>query len=257
MIALTVDCEQWVVPLLRGKNVAENNNVIFSKKGNEALLKIFDEFNIKATFFVTGYFAEKAPEQVREIMKGGHEIACHGYIHYYTKNFDLKKDIKKSKEAIEKITGKKIAGFRAPQMRYSKELLRVLEDLDFKYDSSLHSAFIPGSYNNSKYPLKIHSFPGLTIKEIPASAMPYTRFPISWLWMRNIGEWWTALGTRMLLRKKITPNIYFHSWEFAKIKSKNAPFYITRNTGEKFCSTLKKYLKAFKKENFVTLSELV
>lgn len=259
MIALTIDCEQWVGPLLRGKNVPENNNVLFSRKGNETLLKIFDEFDIKATFFVTGYFAQKEPKQVKKILSKGHEIASHGYSHYYKKrNFNLKKDIQKSKELIEQIIGKELVGFRAPQMRYSIKLLRLLDKLGFGYDSSLHPAFVPGKYFNIKSPLHIHKpLKEIDIKEIPAGVMPYTRLPISWVWMRNIGVWWTNIGVNMLLSKNITPNIYFHSWDFAEMNSKHVPFYITRGTGERFCNKLIKFLKIHKKQKFISLNKLI
>lgn len=45
------------------------------------MLKVFKDKNIKATFFITGRFAEKFPETVKKIAADGHEIANHGYSH--------------------------------------------------------------------------------------------------------------------------------------------------------------------------------
>ena len=252
MIALTIDCEQWT-PLSR-EGIPQYNNVLFSKEGNEKLLKIFKKLDIRATFFVTGFFAERFPKQIQKIYSQGHEIASHGYNHCYRNGkIDFEEDIKKSKNILEGIIGSKIYGFRAPQAQYSLKLLKVLNELNFKYDSSLHPAFVPGFYNNIKYPIRPFSPQGVSIKEIPIGVMPYLRLPIGWLWMRNFGAWWTGIGAKLLLRKKIVPVLYFHSWEFANIGSKYLPFYYLRNTGDKFCDILGNFLEKHKNQEFITL----
>lgn len=258
MIAITVDCEQWNMPALRGKNVPENDNTDFSREGNEHLLEILKKFGIKATFFITGYFAEREERQVKKIVSQGHEIASHGYSHNYRvhPNIDLKEDVKKSKDVLEEITGLKIFGFRAPQLQFSFRLLKVLGKLGFKYDSSLHPALVPGFYNNSRYPLYPYKPFNLDIKEIPIAAMPYLRLPIGWIWLRNLGCWWTNIGIKLLLRNDIPAVIYVHSWEFTEIKSSNVPFYLIRNTGNKFRLEFTKFLNAFQHHDFVKLSEI-
>ena len=255
MIALTIDCEQWT-PLLR-EGIPHYNNVSYSKEGNEKLLKIFDKLDIKATFFVTGFFAEKYPKQIKKVHYLGHEIASHGYDHCYRNGkIDLEKDIRKSKNILEGIIGSKIYGFRAPQGQYSLKLLKNLNKLNFEYDSSLHPAFVPGFYNNTKYPIRPFAAHGTGIEEIPIGVMPYLRLPIGWVWMRNFGTWWTDIGVKLLLRKNIIPVLYFHSWEFANISSKYLPFYYLRNTGDKFCSILSNLLEKHKNQEFITLSEI-
>ena len=42
---------------------------------------MFDAADVKATFFVLGWVAERFPRLVRQIANGGHEIASHGYEH--------------------------------------------------------------------------------------------------------------------------------------------------------------------------------
>jgi len=64
-----------------GKKVAE--------EGVPILLDIYDRFNIKCTFFFTGYFSERFPKTVQLIDKKGHEIACHGYSHEVNQAFDV------------------------------------------------------------------------------------------------------------------------------------------------------------------------
>lgn len=255
MIALTIDCEQWNSPKLRGIEDADNGNTCFSYNGNIELLKILDKHNIRATFFVTGVFAEKNKEQVKEIGKN-HEIACHGYNHFYrnNKNLNLGNDILKSKKILEEITKKKIYGFRAPQMQFSKDLIDVLERLNFKYDSSIHSAYLPGFYNNRKMPLE--PFIIGKILEIPASASYKSRLPVSWMFLRNLPLCYSVKIVMGLIKKNIIPVIYFHSWEFTEIKSKSVAFYITQNTGKRFCKKFEKFIEAFKNEEFVLMKDI-
>jgi len=106
-------------------------------------LSLLKEFDIKATFFVLGWVAERFPDIVREIHSQGHEIGCHGYAHSltYKQGPDLfRKDVRKAKTAIENITKEEIVGFRAPSnsiTRKSLWALRILHEEGFKYDSSI------------------------------------------------------------------------------------------------------------------------
>src|SRR4051794_17901962 len=47
----------------------------------ERLLDIFDEYEVKSTFFVLGWVCERHPRLVRSIATRGHEVASHGYAH--------------------------------------------------------------------------------------------------------------------------------------------------------------------------------
>ncbi|TSC94259.1 MAG: PEP-CTERM locus polysaccharide deactylase [Parcubacteria group bacterium Licking1014_1] len=259
MIALTIDCEQWNCPLLEGKKTEENNNTSFSKSGNEALMDLFARHNVKATFFVTGYFAEKEPKQVKAIKEKGHEIACHGYNHFYrgNKNLNIKQDIINAKEILEKITGKSINGFRAPQMQYSEKLIEILDDLNFKYDSSLHPCWLPGYYNNLDKPTKIFKpLKNKDIIEIPASVSSL-RLPISWLFIRLFGINRTISACKSLLKKNITPVLYFHSWEFIKMESKFVPFYYNFRTGKPFVKDIERFIRYFENVSFITIENLI
>lgn len=256
MIAITVDCEQWNSPAIRGKKDPANDNVTYSKLGNEVLLKLFKKYKIKATFFTTGFFAERNKKQIKEISKI-HEIADHGYCHFYrgNKNLNLEKDISKSKKILEKIIGKKILGFRSPQVQFSKKLIKTLEKLKFKYDSSIHAAYLPGFYDNRDKPLK--PFKISKIIEIPASASYNLRFPFSWMFLRLLPLQYSVKIVRKLIGKGITPVIYVHSWEFYDFKSKSIPFYITKNVGRKFAKKFDKFLSEFKDQEFVMMKDLI
>ncbi len=49
--------------------------------GVSRILGLLDRYEIKSTFFVPGWTAEKYPESVKEIVRRGHEVAAHGYMH--------------------------------------------------------------------------------------------------------------------------------------------------------------------------------
>ena len=155
MICLTVDVEEYNWPALRGKTSPDLGSTKCSFEGNKVLLKLFRRHKVRATFFVTGTFAQAHPEQVREIHKAGHEIGSHGFVHHYRNNprLNIEADVKKSKEILEGILGEPILGFRAPQVQYSPRILKVVAAAGFAYDSSLHPAFAPGHYSRKDQPL--------------------------------------------------------------------------------------------------------
>ncbi len=66
----------------------------------DRLLALFDEFGIKATFFVLAWVAERHPDIVRRIAAGGHEVASHGYGHrlIYEQTIDEFRDDVRARE---------------------------------------------------------------------------------------------------------------------------------------------------------------
>jgi len=49
--------------------------------GVRRLLKMFERYNIKTTWFIPGHSLETFPEECRMIADAGHEIGLHGYSH--------------------------------------------------------------------------------------------------------------------------------------------------------------------------------
>lgn len=53
-------------------------------RGNtEEVLRILAEYNIHATFFTVGRYVDRYPDLARDIVAGGHVLACHSYSHDY------------------------------------------------------------------------------------------------------------------------------------------------------------------------------
>ena len=49
--------------------------------GSPRLLRLFERFGIKTTWFVPGHSIETFPEQMQAVADAGHEIGMHGYSH--------------------------------------------------------------------------------------------------------------------------------------------------------------------------------
>ena len=109
----------------------------------DRLLALFDEFGIKATFFVLAWVAERHPDIVRRIAAGGHEVASHGYGHrlIYDQTIDeFRDDVRRAKGILEDLAGTRVAGYRAPSYSITAKSLWALDVLieeRYEYDSSI------------------------------------------------------------------------------------------------------------------------
>jgi len=115
------------------------------KEGMPLILDLYAKYNIKCTFFFTGYIAKLYPEIVKMVIPYGHEVASHGLSHTKEDGFDimpLKKQIlhlKESKDILEDICGNEVISFRAPALRVNNDTAIALNECNFKIDSSVAS----------------------------------------------------------------------------------------------------------------------
>ena len=151
-------------------------------KNTNKILELFEKYEIKATFFTLGYIAEKFPDLIKEIDNRGHEIASHSYAHLdirKTTKEEFENDLKKSLEILEKITGKKVLGFRAPYFSIDKKSFWAMEILSkyFKYDSSIFPVKTP-LYGIRNAPRNIYK-PNLTNPAIEDSKSNLIEIPMA------------------------------------------------------------------------------
>lgn len=115
------------------------------KEGMPLLLNIYARYNIKSTFFFTGYIAKLYPEVVKMILNQGHEVGSHGMSHTRENGFDVmpfekqKRHLQESKALLEDISGEEVISFRAPALRVNKDTTRALIEAGYKIDSSVAS----------------------------------------------------------------------------------------------------------------------
>ncbi len=81
------------------------------------ILDLFDEAEVKATFFTLGWVAGRHPALMRRIAEAGHEIASHGWDHARVHTMGQQQfgaDIARARKTIEDATGVSVTGYRAP-----------------------------------------------------------------------------------------------------------------------------------------------
>lgn len=106
-------------------------------------LDLLDRFHIKATFFVSGWIADKQPDIVREVVRCGHEIASSGYYHRSIQQMtreEFREDLARSRHALERASGTQVLGYRvAHEWLAPTDLwaLDVLAEEGYAYDSSI------------------------------------------------------------------------------------------------------------------------
>lgn len=115
----------------------------FYETAMKRALGLFRRNNICATFFCVGDELENshsAQEMVKEAFLAGHEIANHTYSHVYgltrLGESEITNEIQRCADVIERTVGAKPLGFRSPGYDINSEIMRILENLGFQYDSS-------------------------------------------------------------------------------------------------------------------------
>jgi len=164
------------------------------ERNTDILLELFKSKNIKATFFVLAWVAERYPQIVKAIVEQGHELASHGYSHQlvYEQGPDIfREETHKSKIILEDIGQRPVQGYRAASYSITAKslwALDILAELGFVWDSSIfpvrHDNY--GMPNSPEKPYQIKTdhgilteFPLTTAKvmglSIPAAGGGYFR----------------------------------------------------------------------------------
>ncbi len=115
--------------------------------GSPRLLKLFDRFGIKTTWFIPGHSIETFPEQMKQVAEAGHEIGMHGYSHENPIAMTPEQEeavLDKCIELITELSGKRPNGYVAPWWEFSPVTNELLLKKGIKYDHSLmHHDFQP------------------------------------------------------------------------------------------------------------------
>ncbi len=187
------------------------------------LLDLLEAHQVRATFFILGWVAQKLPRLVKEVAQKGHEIACHGYSHrpvFKLGEILFEKEIRKAKKILEDLCGKPVLGYRAATYSINSKtpwIWDVLAKTGFRYDSSYRPFLashwkglpinttqeMPTSYRKTilEYPITVKRFCGLSL---PFYGGGYFRlFPLRWI----------EKGISQLNQQGKSANVYLHPWE--------------------------------------------
>lgn len=117
------------------KKVALTFDVAWENSNTAELIDILDEFDAEATFFVTGDWCDRYPEDVKKFHDAGHEIQNHSDQHPHVAGMnvnDLIADTRECSRKIEMITGEKPTLYRAPYGEYDDSLITTVEGMGMK-----------------------------------------------------------------------------------------------------------------------------
>lgn len=100
----------------------------------DGILNALKVSDVRATWFMVEFWAEKYGDYVKKIDAAGHEIGTHSSTHSYMSKQnaeEIKMELTASSEAIEKVTGKKVELFRPPYGDYDDELIKTASELGY------------------------------------------------------------------------------------------------------------------------------
>lgn len=252
--AMTVDVEDYFQVSAFEKSIdrADWDKLPCRVEANtDAIIEMFDQHNVHATFFMLGWVAERYPGLVKRIVAAGHELASHGYNHQRATSQSKKEfteDVVESKKLLEDISGLEVKGYRAPSYSIgAKNLwaLDILKEAGYKYSSSIypikHDLYgMPGAPrfrfrpngNNGIVELPVTTVL-LFSKKLPCGGGGFFR-----LYPYSFSRW--ALQ-RVNKKDKQSGIFYFHPWE---IDPKQP-----RQKGISFKSRFRHYLNLEKMKN--------
>ena len=226
--ALTVDVEEYFHVAALAPNIprdtwdSRKSSVVENTK---RLLDLFAQFDVRGTFFVLGWVAERYPHLVTDIAASGHEVACHGFSHrlvYEQSQEEFRAETLRSKSLLEDITGTAILGYRAASYSIVRESLWALDtlvELGFAYDSSIfpvhHDRY--GIPDAERKPHHMTTPNGKSIVEWPLATAKIGgfRLPVAGGgYFRLLPYWISRWGLASINKREQRPFIfYLHPWE--------------------------------------------
>lgn len=114
------------------KKIAISFDCAWGNEHTETLLNVMDEYGVKCTFFCVSFWAEKYPDDLKEIIARGHEAGTHSKTHPKMSKLSEKEitdELEYSCRVIKDITGIKPVLFRPPFGDYDDLLIETAQKL--------------------------------------------------------------------------------------------------------------------------------
>ena len=246
MINLHVDVDNlWVYEKEFDIRINKDQEQIYSQ-ALPVLLNLLNKSQSKATFMIVGKDLKLKACQVfcRKAIAEGHEIANHSFDHpisFGTMSYEQKKQqIFKTHQRIAEVCGIKPVGFRGPGYYQDKEIITILQKLNYQYDASVIPgfaqilmsmyAYIKGGENRHKTFGRLnyildqehpHIVKGLNpnnkLLELPISVLPILRLPMHTTFAYFLGSWYRKLILNYLKSKPKYMLYLFHAIDFVDL----------------------------------------
>lgn len=145
--AFTVDVEDYYHVSAFARTISPHDWSQYESRvvaSTHRILRLLEERQVRGTFFVLGWVAERFPELVRDIHRAGHELGCHSYWHrlvYEQTPDEFRDDLTRAKDVVEQVTGEPVTAYRAPSFSITRKSLWALEILageGIRLDSSIY-----------------------------------------------------------------------------------------------------------------------
>ncbi len=223
--AMTVDVEDYFQVSAFESHIPRNEWDLWPQRVEEntqRILDLFEQKNVKATFFTLGWVAERYPQLVREIVQRGHELACHGYSHVRVTEQspeEFRQDVSLAKKILEDVSGVEVTGYRAASYSIGRNnlwALKILENLGFRYSSSIYPVKhdLYGMPDAPRFAFHPEVAPGLL--EVPISTLPLGRrnLPCGGGGFFRLYPYWFSRWAMRRINGEGRPAVfYFHPWE--------------------------------------------
>ena len=117
------------------------------------ILETYRTLGLKQSFFVPGWCLEQYPDTIEAILKDGHEIGHHGYLHEDPTSHSAEEQrywFERALDSHKQVAGQLPIGYRAPVYNINQAVIDLLIEHKFQYDSSLMGDDIPYVLETSK-----------------------------------------------------------------------------------------------------------
>jgi len=187
------------------------------------LLDLLARHGARATFFVLGWVAERQPDLVKAIGRAGHEVASHGWDHRRVTQQtpeEFRQSVRKTKAALEALTGSPVLGFRAPSFSIvagREWALDILVEEGYRYDSSLFPVRRPGyGYAAGRREPHWLERPAGRLAEVPPATLRVAGVNLpaaGGAYFRLFPYWLVRSALRGCERRGVPGTFYIHPWE--------------------------------------------
>lgn len=126
---LPIYCVQTKEP-----QIALTFDAAWGNEDTEVILSILEEYQVKATFFMTGGWVKSYPEDVKKILAAGHDLGNHSENHL---NMSGLSDSQKEEELmmvhnrVKQLTGYEMFLFRPPYGDYDEKLINCAKECGY------------------------------------------------------------------------------------------------------------------------------
>lgn len=165
MLTFDLDAEtMWTArdPRYADRPILMSQGAYGWKVGTDRILALLRAHDIRATFFVPGLVIAERGALIERILADGHEIAHHSWSHAWIVNLtpeEEREEMERGIEIIERVTGRKPAGWRSPAAEFSSLTMPLLLEKGFRYSSNFFDDDSPYLHEVDGRPTGLVEFP--------------------------------------------------------------------------------------------------